>query len=114
MSGGRVDANRGGTVIVAPVTSGDCLPFGSYVARFGSTIRVMASNGHCAASPIGPTSVYSYLGATVIFEGPAAHLRVDAQGGQVYVPTDALLPSVQCKGVAAVVERADYSGNLCP
>lgn len=114
VSGGRVDANRGGTVIVAPVTSDGCLPYGSYLATYGATIRVIASNGHCAASPMAPTFIRSYMGSTLIFDGPVAYLRVEAQGGQVYVPTDAFLSSVQCKGVAAVVERADYSGNLCP
>jgi hypothetical protein len=108
----RVSLSRNATAIVSPTPAAACTPW-SYLAQYASTIRIgdPYGTGFCSRT----VTARSEMGSLIEYQGPDMFSKVEAYGGQVYGPSDhPWFTSLSCKGAAAVVESADFSGNQCP
>ena len=108
----RVSLSRNATAIVSSTAARACTPW-SYTAQYSSTIRIgdAYGTGFCSRT----VTARSEMGSLIEYQGPDMFSKVEANGGQVYGPSDhSWFTSVSCKGAAAVVESADFSVNQCP
>lgn len=106
---GQVYLSRGAVGLAAPLAAAECMPFTAYSAQYHSTLRI--SEGGNACEPISVTATY---GSVIHVLGRVVG-SAQANNGQVYGPAGgAWVSNVTCRGAAAVVEGADFTGNLCP